>query len=38
MRMNRWSKAGIVEGILRRLQLEYIVCVKVQMIALDNIH
>ena len=35
-RMNRWSKAGVLETIFKRLQEEQIIAVKLEAVSLDS--
>jgi transposase len=35
-RMNRWSKSGVLDRIFEKLQLEQIVRIKIEAIALDS--
>src|SRR5258708_39600146 len=35
-RMNRWSKSGVMDRVFEKLQLEQIVRIKIQAIALDS--
>jgi transposase len=36
MRMNRWSKSGVIDRVFEKLQLEQIVRIKIEAIALDS--
>jgi hypothetical protein len=38
VRMNRWNKAGVLSNVFRKLQLEHVLRVNVQMVALDSTH
>jgi len=35
-RMNRWSKNGVLDGVFEKLQLEQIVRIKIEAVALDS--
>jgi len=35
-RMNRWSKAGVLDGVFERLQREQIVRIKIEAVKLDS--
>jgi transposase len=35
-RMNRWSKSGVIDRVFEKLQLEQIVRIKIEAIALDS--
>jgi transposase len=35
-RMNRWSKSGVMDRVFEKLQLEQIVRIKIEAIALDS--
>ena len=36
MRMNRWSKAGVLDRVFEKLQVEQIVRIKLEAVALDS--
>jgi transposase len=36
MRMNRWSKSGVVDRVFEKLQLEQIVRIKIEAFSLDS--
>ena len=36
MRMNRWAKAGVLDRIFEKLQLEQIVRIKIEVLGLDS--
>jgi hypothetical protein len=38
VRMNRRNKAGVLSRVFRKLQLEHVLLVNVQMVALDSTH
>ncbi|MCU1222111.1 MAG: putative transposase, family [Edaphobacter sp.] len=35
-RMNRWSKSGVMDRIFEKLQLEQIVCIRIEAFSLDS--
>ena len=35
-RMNRWSKSGVIDRVFEKLQLEQIVRIKIEAVALDS--
>ena len=35
-RMNRWSKSGVIDRVFEKLQVEQIVRIKIEAIALDS--
>lgn len=35
-RMNRWSKAGVLDRVFERLQREQIICIKIEAVSLDS--
>ena len=36
MRMNRWSKAGVLDRVFKRLQQEQIIQIKLEAVSLDS--
>jgi transposase len=36
VRMNRWAKNGVLDRVFERLQLEQIVCIKIEAFSLDS--
>ena len=36
MRMNRWSKNGVLDRVFEHLQREQIVCIKVEAVSMDS--
>ena len=36
MRMNRWSKSGVLDRVFEQLQREQIVCIKLEAFSLDS--
>jgi transposase len=36
MRMNRWAKAGVLDRVFEKLQLEQIVRIKIEVLGLDS--
>jgi transposase len=35
-RMNRWAKAGVLEGVFEKLQLDQIVRIRIEALSLDS--
>ena len=36
MRMNRWSRSGVLDRVFEHLQRERIVCLKLEAVSLDS--